>query len=100
MSIGINHAKCLKANLALLPGDKCGLNALSLHLTNKRNFFNDIMIWLEETFVRKQDKYIFVNCHGDSILHHSFKFSTHIFPVELPNEKFQDAKPIFFSSEN
>jgi hypothetical protein len=65
------------------------------HLLRKSCSFQ--MRWLEETFTESTDKYICINLHGESKLHHSLKVSTQILPKKLPNGKIEAAKPIFFS---
>jgi hypothetical protein len=63
------------------------------------------MAWLEKQFNDKFDKYIFVDCHNDSPMHNSFKFSTHIFPKQDTDDEgngvgpITPATPIFFNFE-
>jgi hypothetical protein len=74
--------------------DQLSLGTISQHLLTNRSFFIDCFNWLEQTFVKKEDKYLFINLHGDAMLHSSFKVCTHIFP-----EANGEIKPIFFFIE-
>lgn len=92
----------LKMILLVFAGDQNALRTLSSHLSTRVNnyhLFQEIMQWLDDTFTLKQDKYIFVNCHNDSVHHHSLRLCTHIFPTELPDGTFEAARPIFFNDE-
>jgi hypothetical protein len=61
---------------------------------------------LEKSRVDTKNIYLFVNCHGDSMVHSSFRFSTQIFPTQErkptdtePGSEIIPAKPIFFNYE-
>jgi hypothetical protein len=73
------------------------LVTLCTHLNLKTGLLKEIFAWLEEEFTNKEDKYLVIVCHGDSVLHSSLRLYTHIFPTELPDGRFQAARPIFFA---
>jgi hypothetical protein len=72
---------------------------MSKQLMGNSNFLPSIMLWLDRTFVSKEKKYLFINYHGDSLLHYTMKYSTAIFPSVTADGTIEPARPIFFFEE-
>lgn len=75
------------------------LRTLSSQILDNPSFLKETMRWIDRHFENRKDKYLLLNCHGDTKLDDSLHYSTSIFPVQLPDGSIKEAKPIFFFDE-